>query len=73
MLTNNKPSCCVAMQFEIYYFEGCLKLAKMSPQLLNVGLSPSKKLFYLLQWKPFKNDENCFIFRLKSFFRSHDI
>ena len=32
-----------------------------------------KKLFYLLQSKPFKNDENCFLFHLKSSFRSEDI
>ena len=24
-------------------------------------------------WKPFKNDEKCFLFRLKSSFRSQDI
>ena len=28
-----------------------------------VGLWPSKKLFYFLQWKTFKNDENCFLLR----------
>ena len=34
-----------------------------------VGLSPSKKnLFYLLQWKPFKNDEKSFLFHLKALF-----
>ena len=39
-----------------------------------VGLSPSKKiLFYLLHWNPFKNDEKCILFHLKSFFRSQDI
>ena len=31
-----------------------------------------KKLFYLLQWKTFKN-ENCFLFHLKSRFCSQDI
>ena len=37
-------------------------------------LSPSKKkLFYLLQWKSFKNDKNCFLFHLKSSFHSQDI
>ena len=36
---------------------------------LKVGLSPSKKIsFYLLQWKPFKNDENSFYFILKALF-----
>ena len=38
------------------------------------GLSPSKKkMFYLIQWKSFKNDEKCFLFYLKSSFRSQDI
>ena len=35
---------------------------------LKVGLSPSKKTsIYLLQWKPFKNDEKCFLI-LKALF-----
>ena len=29
-----------------------------------------KKLFYLLQWKPFKSDAKCFLFHLKSSFHS---
>ena len=41
---------------------------------IKVGLSHAKrKLCYLLDWKPFKNDEKCFLFHLKSFFRSQDI
>ena len=32
-----------------------------------------KKLCYLLHWKPFKNDEKCLLFHLKSSFRSQDI
>ena len=31
------------------------------------------QLFYFLQWKPFKNDEKCFLFYLKSSFCSQDI
>ena len=31
------------------------------------------KIFYLLQWWPFKNDEKCFFFHLKSSFHSQDI
>ena len=44
-------------------------------QLVNfeVGLSPSKKLFNLLQLKPFKDDEKCFLFQLKSSSCSQDI
>ena len=26
---------------------------------IKLGLSPSEKMFNLLQWKPFKNDEKC--------------
>ena len=43
---------------------------------LKVGLSPSKKekkLFYILQWKPFKIDGKCFLFHLWRSFRSQDI
>ena len=29
-----------------------------------------KICFYLRQWKPFKNDEKCFLFHVKNFFRS---
>ena len=37
-------------------------------------LSPSKnKVCFLLHWKPFKNYEKCFLFHLKSSFRSQDI
>ena len=32
-----------------------------------------KNLCYLLDWKPFKNDEKCFLFHIKSSFRSQDI
>ena len=40
---------------------------------LKIGLWPSKiKLCYLSDWKPFKNDEKCFLFHLKSSFRSKD-
>ena len=42
---------------------------------IKAGLSPSKKkiFFYLLQWKPFKNDKKYFLFYLESSFRSQDI
>ena len=32
-----------------------------------------KNVCYLLDWKPFKNDEKCYSFLLKIFFRSQDI
>ena len=36
------------------------------------GTLPCLKQFFG-NWKPFKNDEKCFLFHLKSFFRSQDI
>ena len=44
----------------------------MSSQI-KVGPSPSKKIFSLLQWKPFKDDEKYFLFHLKSSFRFQGI
>ena len=35
---------------------------------LKVVLSPSKQRSLFLQWKPFKNDEKCFLFHFKSSF-----
>ena len=40
---------------------------------IKIGISPSKKMFYLLYLKPFKNDETCFLFHLKISFHSKDI
>ena len=41
---------------------------------IKVGLSPfQKNLFHLHHCKPIKNDEKCFLFHLKSSFRSQDI
>ena len=37
---------------------------------LKVRLSPSKKICFLLDCKSFENDEKCFLFHLKSSFRS---
>ena len=36
--------------------------------VLKVGLSPSKKIFYLLDWKPLKKMKNAFSFILKAHF-----
>ena len=41
--------------------------------VIKVGLSPSKKLFYLLQCKPFKNNAKWFLLLLKSSFCSQHI
>ena len=38
--------------------------------VLRLGSHPPQKLTYLLQWKPFKNDGERFLFYLKSSFRS---
>ena len=35
---------------------------------IKVGLLPSKKICYLVNIKPFKNDEKCFLFHLKTLF-----
>ena len=40
---------------------------------LKVKLSPSRKLYYFVHWKPFKNYEKWFLFHLKSSFCSQDI
>ena len=46
-------------------------LCKIICQRFKVRLPTSQKfLFYLRQWKPFKNDEKCLLFHVKSFFRS---
>ena len=38
--------------------------------VLRLGSLPPNELTYLLQWKPSKNDGKCFLFYLKSSFRS---
>ena len=50
-----------------------LKHRKFDWFQFKVAFSPSKKLFYLLQWKLFKNDGKCFLFHFKSSFRSQNI
>ena len=35
---------------------------------LDLDSDLSKKMFYLLQWKPFRNDKNAFYLILKAFF-----
>ena len=41
---------------------------------VKAGLSSSKNnSFYLLQWKPVRNNEKWFLFHLKSSFGSQDI
>ena len=62
------------IKFIIYPLPQSLRPLNVIRWWLKVGLSPSKKTsFYFLQWKPFKNDEKCFLFYLKSSFRSQDI
>ena len=40
---------------------------------LKVGVSPSKRFAWFDSLKPFKNDEECFLFHIKSSFCSQDI
>ena len=41
--------------------------------ILKSGSHLLKKTFFLLRWKPFKYDEKCFLFHLKSSFPFRDI
>ena len=56
-ITSNEPSSTVAPRWWI-----------SATCLLESDSYLPKKLFYLLHWKPFKNDEKCFLFHLKSSF-----
>ena len=52
----------------------CFNLTRNELTLvLKVGRSPFKKDCYLLDWKPLKNNEKCFLFYFKSSFRSQDV
>ena len=42
-------------------------------KIFKVRLSPSKKIALFASMKALKNDEKCFLFHLKSSFRSQDI
>ena len=48
------------------------KMIKGAKSLKSGSYLP-KKLFYMLQRNPFKNDEKCFLFRIETSFRSQDI
>ena len=54
----------------------CANVDLITAKCANVDLQSDshfkKKSFYLLQWKPFKNNETCFLFHLKSSFHSQD-
>ena len=61
------------LEMEVSASSAQIKTQKMK-LYIKVGPSPSKKSkFYLLQWKPFQNDEKCSLLRLKSSSRSQDI
>ena len=50
------------------------EFALLFPFKFKVGLLPTKKIcFICFWWKPFKNDEKCFLFHLKSSFHSQYI
>ena len=46
---------------------------KFQQQNIKAWLSPSKNCLVILDWKPFKNDDKCFLFYLKSACHSQDI
>ena len=48
--------------------------SKLQPCLLKSESHPPKKtMFFLFHRNPFKNDQKCFLFHLKSSFRSQNI
>ena len=62
---------------KIWLAKKSLKMVIFQQELLksdsNHPKKKQKKAFYFLQWSPFKNDEKCFLYHLKSSFRSQDI
>ena len=64
---------CIPVIFAKYFSTPLLQntsrrlLLKSIENFLKVRLSTYKKIsFYFLQWKPFKNNEKCFLFYLRS-------
>ena len=57
----------VKIKFKLIFI--LIRLKMHQAGRVKVGLS---QMFYLLQWKPFKNEENCILFHLKNSFRSWD-
>ena len=66
------PQTFMFLQREIVFFKVKTKSLMASWHFLKVGLPPLKNNYFLLQWKPFRNNEKCFLFHLKSFLRSQD-
>ena len=56
-----------------FFYENWSAKRSMHLRRFKVGLSHSKKNFFTCFKKPSKNDEKCFLFRLKNSFRSQDI
>ena len=54
----------------LFFINNSFVINTINRQMVKVGLSPSKKLFCLLPLTPL---EKCFLFHLKSSFRSRDI
>ena len=63
------------MWYSSQYMQCVGKISKVKITIKNVDntLTFQKHLCYLLDWKPFKSDEKCFLFCFKSSFRSQDI
>ena len=64
-------SCEICKTFKNIYFEENMRTAAHEDYkhlYLKLDSYLSKKLFYFLQWKPFKSDEKCFYFTLKALF-----
>ena len=56
-----------------FYFQVSVVIELAKRMLKSDFNLPKNNCFYLLQWKLFNNDEKCFLFYLKSSFRSWDI
>ena len=55
------------------FFEKAFLEISQDRQFIKVGFSTSKKMRYMLHWKPSKNDEEYFSFHLKNSFHSQYI
>ena len=69
--------CVVGVDFSDHLYSRSVFSKQIVPNKWNVlsqsrALAFSKKMFYLLQWKLFRNYKKCFLFLVKSSFRTQD-
>ena len=68
--TENKPTCIIWWHIFLENTAMLIFPVKTKSHLLK-GVPESETIF--CDWKPFKNDEKCFLFHLESFSSSQDI